>query len=177
VSDAFPNPDPQPSSEGVEVAPGVTVPAAALRYSFARSSGPGGQNVNKLATKAELRIALADLPLSERAKKRLASLAGKRLIGDGEDPAAGVGGDGGERGEGGTGGEVLIVSQSERSQSRNRAECLAKLRELLVRAMAEPKVRRKTRPSRGSIERRLEAKKARGQTKRRRQGPGTGGEH
>jgi len=155
--------------DGVEVAPGVVVPASALRLSYVRSSGPGGQNVNKVATKAELRVSLADLPISERARRRLATLAGSRLVG-GDDAAGGdaVGADGGE---------VLIVSQSERSQARNRAECMDKLRDLIVRAMAEPKIRRKTRPTRGSIERRLEAKKARSEIKRRRQGFRGGGEH
>ena len=163
MSDGRPQPEPGAPAEGVEIAPGVAVPAAALRFSFARSSGPGGQNVNKLATKAELRVSLADLPLPDRARRRLATLAGSRLVGDdAAQPEAG---------------EVLIVSQSERSQARNRAECLEKLRDLLVRAMAEPKVRRKTRPSRGSVERRLEAKKSRGEIKRRRQGPRGGGEH
>lgn len=149
---------------GVQLAPGITVPAAALRFSFARSSGPGGQNVNKLATKAELRVALADLPLSDRARRRLTGLAGKRLVGE---AAAESGGEAG--GAGAAAGEVVIVSQSERSQARNRAECMEKLRELLVRAMAEPKVRRKTRPTRGSVERRLEAKKTRSDVKKRRQ--------
>lgn len=160
-------------ADGVEVAPGVVVPASALRLSYARSSGPGGQNVNKVATKAELRISLADLPISPRARRRLATLAGSRLVGD----VGGEGAEEGESGEAGGAGEILIASQSERSQSRNRAECMDKLRNLIVRAMAEPKVRRKTRPTRGSVERRLEAKKARGEIKRRRQSPRGGGEH
>jgi ribosome-associated protein len=151
---------------GVEIAPGVTVPESALRFSYARSAGPGGQNVNKLATKAELRIALADLPLSRRALERLRDLAGRRIAGEQVVE--------GEEGEQITeGGELVITSQSERSQSRNRAECLEKLRELIVRARAEPKVRRPTRPSRGAVQRRLEAKRARSRIKRTR---GRGGE-
>lgn len=143
---------------GVEIAPGVIVPEEVLRFSYARSAGPGGQNVNKLATKAELRVALADLPITARARRRLEDLAGRRLAGE-------------ESGEP----EILITSQSERSQARNRAECLEKLRGLIIRAMAEPKVRRKTRPTRGSVERRLEAKKSRSRIKRLRGGGGDRG--
>ena len=55
---------------GVEIAPGVRVPEAALRFSFAAASGPGGQNVNKRATKAILRLALSDIPVSERVRTR-----------------------------------------------------------------------------------------------------------
>lgn len=163
-------------SGGVEVAPGVTVPESALRFSFARSAGPGGQNVNKVATKAELRVALADLPLSRRALERLRDLAGKRIAGEGAmegEDGEEVSGDGGG-GDGGMGGELVITSQSERSQSRNRAECLEKLRELIVRAKVEPKVRRPTRPTRGSVQRRLEAKRARSRIKRGRGGGGGG---
>jgi ribosome-associated protein len=145
----------------IELAPGVFIPAGsgALRFAFSRSSGPGGQNVNKVATKAELRLRIADLPgaVSDRARARLRKLAGRRLV------------------RGGTADqdEMIIVSESERSQARNKSECLAKLRELLVAAMAEPKVRRKTRPTRGSKERRLEEKKGRSKIKRGR----AGGDH
>jgi ribosome-associated protein len=131
----------------VELAPGVRVAegSAALRLAYSRSSGPGGQNVNKLATKAELRVVVALLPIPERAKDRLARLAGRRLTAEGE---------------------VLLTSESERSQLRNRSECLRKLRELLVEALAEPKIRRKTRPTKGSKERRLKAKQTRSDVKK-----------
>lgn len=143
-------PDPSPDTPAaLELAPGVRVSPAAVRFAFSRSSGPGGQNVNKLSTKAELRVSLTDLPISARAKERLATLAGRRLT---------------------EAGEVLIVSETERSQSANKAECLVKLRELLVQAMHVPKVRRKTKPSKGSKERRLKEKKARGNIKRGRSG-------
>jgi len=151
---------------GVQIAPGIRVSAAALRWAFARSGGPGGQNVNKLETKAELRIGLEDLPISGRAKSRLRQIAGERIIGAEEfvDET-------GRRHA--RGGEIVLTSQEHRSQGRNKSECLEKLRDLLVRAMAEPKVRRKTRPSRGSVERRLEGKKRRGDIKR---GRGEAGE-
>lgn len=116
-----------------------------VQFSYSRSSGPGGQNVNKLSTKAELRLRIADLPISHRARERLAGLAGRRLT---------------------EAGELIIVSETERSQSANREECLTKLRALLVQAMHEPKVRRKTRPSKGSKERRLREKKSRSEIKR-----------
>jgi ribosome-associated protein len=142
----------------IELAPGVRIPAGAgvLSFAFSRSGGPGGQNVNKVATKAELRLRIADLPgvVNERARTRLRKLAGKRLV-RGADPADD---------------ELVIVSESERSQARNKSECLEKLRELLVNALAEPKVRRKTKPSRGSKERRLEGKRVRSKIKRGRSG-------
>ena len=140
-----------PPGEAVDVAPGVRVAVSALRFAYSRSGGPGGQNVNKVSTKAELRVAIDDLPISSRARARLATLAGRRLTETGE---------------------LILVSESERSQSGNRAACVAKLREMLVQALVEPKVRRKTKPSKGSKERRLKEKKARGAIKR-----GRGGGH
>ena len=148
---------------GAEVAPGVRVPVVALRFAFARSSGPGGQNVNKLETKAELRIGVEDLPISARAKNRLRTQTGDRVIG----AETYVGEDGRSHTRGG---EIIITAQEHRSQSQNKSACLEKLREMIVRAMAEPKVRRKTKPSRGSIERRIEGKKRRSDIKRGRGG-------
>lgn len=148
---------------GVEVAPGVRVPVVALRFAFARSSGPGGQNVNKLETKAELRVDVESLPISGRARNRLRTQGGDRVIGAetyiGEDGRSHT-----------RGGELIITAQEHRSQSQNKGACLEKLREMIVRAMAEPKVRRKTKPSRGSIERRIEGKKRRSDIKRGRGG-------
>ncbi len=145
-----PDPSEQPGPS-LQLAPGVAVYPDVVTFSYSRSSGPGGQNVNKLSTKAELRVSIDALPISHRARARLATLAGRRLT---------------------DAGELLIVSETERSQSANRAECLTKLRELLVAAMHEPKIRRKTKPSRGSKERRLKEKKSRSDIKR-----GRGGGH
>jgi ribosome-associated protein len=139
--------------QGVEVAPGVGMPPDALRFSFVQSGGPGGQNVNKRATKAELRVSIADLPIPAQARERLARLAGHRLTGEGE---------------------LLIIAEEHRSQSRNRAACLDRLRELLVRSLVRPRPRRKTGPTRGSIERRLAEKRHTGQRKQTRRGPATG---
>ncbi len=138
------------AGSGITLAPGVSVPGGAIGIAFVRSSGPGGQNVNKRSTKAQLRIALADIPLPRRAAARLRRLA---------------------RGSITTEGELLIESDETRSQSRNRRACMDRLRELVVRAAIEPKQRRKTKPSKGSIRRRLEDKKQRGEKKRRRQPP------
>ncbi len=150
---------------GAEVAPGVRVPVVAIRFAFARSSGPGGQNVNKLETKAELRIDVDVIPISGRARNRLRTLAGDRVIGSetyiGEDGRSHT-----------RGGELIITAQEHRSQSQNKSACMEKLREMIVQAMAEPKVRRKTKPSRGSIERRIEGKKRRSDIKRGRGGSG-----
>lgn len=135
----------------MEIAPGVRVPAAALRFSFASSSGPGGQNVNKRATKAILRVGLDDLPLDARVRARLMRLAKGWLVGEGEGGA-----------------ELVIHADEYRSQRRNRDACLERLRELLVRAMTRPKPRIATRPGRGAIERRLSAKKRQAEKKSRR---------
>lgn len=134
-----------PGSSGIELAPRASAPASALRWQFARSSGPGGQNVNKVNSKAELWVAIdAITGLSDRARGRLQQLAGKRLT---------------------SGGEIHISSDTERTQAANRSAVLERLRELLVQAMHEPKRRRKTNPSKGARERRLQSKKRRSEIK------------
>ena len=133
-----------------EVAPGVRIPPSAMRVQFARSGGPGGQNVNKLNTKAELWVPLnAILGLSGRAMVRLRSLAGRRLT---------------------AAGELHLTAETERTQESNRAAVMERLRQLLVEAMHEPKPRRPTKPSKASKRRRLEAKKKRSEVKSRRSG-------
>lgn len=139
------------ASGSIELAPGVVVPAGSgvAEFTFAKASGPGGQNVNKRSTKAELRVCLARLPIAADARERLAHSARAYLT---------------------DAGDIFIVSAEHRSQGQNRAECLARLRALIVAALVRPKNRRKTKPTRGSKERRLAAKKARGQHKAGRQG-------
>lgn len=129
----------------VELAPRVVVAAGVLRFAFARSSGPGGQNVNKRSTKAELRVRLADLPIPPGVAERLAHQARGFMTAEGE---------------------LLIVADEHRSQGQNRDECLARLRRLIVAAQHVPKVRRKTKPTRGSVERRIAEKKNRSRIKR-----------
>ncbi len=135
----------------VELAPGVALPAAALCFRFARSSGPGGQNVNKLNTKAALSVSLADLAvvLSEPAFGRLLRLAGRYRVGD----------------------RLTIASESSRSQLDNRRACVDKLAQLVQQALVRPKVRRPTKPSRASKERRLKQKQRRAEIKRNRGRP------
>ena len=139
-------------SEGVvELGPGVTIAAADVAFSFSRSSGPGGQAVNKLCTRAELRVAVeAIVGLSELVRRRLRDLAGHRLN---------------------KADEILIVAETERSQLDNRRECVKRLRALVAQALAIPKKRRPTRPSRSSIEKRLETKRQQAGRKQTRRKP------
>src|SRR4051812_31352191 len=135
-----------------ELAPGVRIPDSAMRFQFARSGGPGGQNVNKLNTKAELWVPLAAITgLSERAAGRLRALAGRRVTGAGE---------------------IHISAETERTQEGNRSAALDRLRQLLLQALHEPKPRKKTKPSKGAKRRRLESKRKRSEVKSRRRGNG-----
>lgn len=138
------------SAGRVRLGPGVFVRESDLVYTATRSSGPGGQNVNKRSTRVELRVSVDAIPLDPGSRRRLVRLAGSWLVGDGE---------------------LLIASQDERSQKRNKEGCLAKLRELVIRAMTKPKPRIRTKPTRGSVERRLRAKREHADKKRRRSQP------
>jgi ribosome-associated protein len=134
----------------LEVAAGVAIPDEALSVSFVRGTGPGGQNVNKVATAAQLRLELARSALSEEVKARLRQLAGRRLTGDDT---------------------LLIVARTQRSQEHNRREALARLAELVRRALQAPKPRTRTRPTRAARERRLAGKAHQQHTKRLRARP------
>jgi ribosome-associated protein len=112
--------------------------------SFVRASGPGGQNVNKLSTAAQLRYAIAHANLAEDAAARLVRLAGQRLTKDGV---------------------IVIHAQRFRTQERNRADAIERLIELFREASVRPKPRRATKPTFGSKQRRLEGKKIRGNVK------------
>jgi ribosome-associated protein len=141
---------PPAADSGIEVGPRVYAPASAICFGYARSSGPGGQNVNKLNTKVELWIRPEWLVgLKPAAIERLRKLAGKRLTSTGE---------------------IHISADTERGQEGNRAQALSRLRDLIVRAKVEPKVRRKTRPSKASKLRRLEQKRRRSEVKSSRRG-------
>lgn len=124
------------------------IPEAELSESFVRASGPGGQNVNKVATAVELRFDVRHSPsLDGRTRHRLERLAGSRLTRDG----------------------VLVIRADRfRTQEMNRADARRRLAELVAKAAVEPKKRVKTKPSRASKERRLDSKARRGQTKRQR---------
>jgi ribosome-associated protein len=133
------------SSSGIELAPGVRVDPSQLRLQYARSSGPGGQNVNKVNTKTELWVPITALiGLTERAQARLAKLAGFRLT---------------------QSGEVHIAADNQRTQEANRNEAFDRLRELIVQAQHEPRRRRKIKISKAAKRRRVDAKKRRGEIK------------
>jgi len=123
----------------------LSVPAADLSWRAVRASGPGGQNVNKVSSKVELRF---DLPgsaaLDEGVKARLRALARGRLDADGR---------------------IVIVSQVTRDQAKNLADARAKLADLVARALVPPRPRKPTRPTAGSRERRLREKQHRARRK------------
>jgi ribosome-associated protein len=141
------------SEFGIELAPGVRASAAAVRVQFSRSAGPGGQNVNKVNTKAELWLALDSiLGLSQAAQNRLVKLAGRKIT---------------------QAGDLHLSCETERTAEGNRQALFARLRALIVTALVQPKRRRKTRPTRASKARRLAAKRHRSNVKsNRRSGEG-----
>jgi ribosome-associated protein len=130
----------------LEVTSRVRIPAAEIDLSYARASGPGGQNVNKVASKAVLRWnPAASSALSEADRLWVLRALAGRLTNEGD---------------------VVLASDRHRDQPKNVADVLEKLVDLLRSALLRPVVRRKTRPSRSSKERRLESKRARSETKR-----------
>ena len=125
----------------------ISLDALPISERFVRASGPGGQNVNKVATAVELRLDVPSAPLPEYIKARLVALAGSRMTTDGT---------------------LVIDSREYRTQVQNREAARARLKALLDEAAVRPKVRRKTRPTKAAKARRTMEKVQRSEIKRRR---------
>lgn len=130
----------------LQITPSLAIDDSEIEERFVRASGPGGQNVNKVATAVQLRFDVArSTALTDDVRARLQSLAGARLTADG----------------------VLVIdARRHRTQAQNREDARERLAELIRQALVRPKRRRKTKPSRAAVERRIDAKKRRAQTKR-----------
>lgn len=132
----------------LEVAPGVTIEESEIQEKFVRASGPGGQNVNKVATAVELRFDPAgSAAVSPDMLARLRTIAGTRMTTDGV---------------------LVIQARRHRTQAQNRADARERLLSLLRQAMVVPRRRRKTKPTSAARERRVQAKRQRSITKERR---------
>ena len=135
-------------AETIRISRGVRVPGEAISWRAVRSSGPGGQNVNKVSSKVELRVRLEAVEgLDATARARLGALAAPRVD---------------------SRGRLLVTSQRTRDQTRNLEDARDKVRRLVARALVAPKRRRATRPSAAAVEQRLREKRLRGARKRER---------
>lgn len=133
----------------LEITPSFHFDERELQFDYVRASGPGGQNVNKVATAVQLRFDVFNSPsLASDIKGRLIRLAGKRVNADGV---------------------LVLESRRFRTQESNREDAVRKFTELLRRSLLPPKPRRKTRPTAASREKRLQEKKRKGETKKIRQ--------
>ncbi len=138
----------------LEISLSVAIPLAEFAVEYVRASGPGGQNVNKVSSKARLRWPVAASPsLPDDVKARFLARYRSRLTNDGE---------------------LILVGQKFRDQRRNHDDCLARLRDLVRAVLAPPAVRKATKPSKGAHRRRLAEKRSRSETKRLRGKPGPG---
>ena len=132
----------------IEITPTLSIEENEIQLEYIRASGPGGQNVNKVATAVQLRFDIQNSPsLAEDVKQRLTRLAGKRATADGM---------------------LVIEAKRYRTQEQNRADAILRLTALIQKALEKPKARRATRPSLASQTRRIESKKKRGDIKKNR---------
>ena len=129
----------------IEITPSLQIDERELQIDFVRASGPGGQNVNKVATAAQLRFDVNASSLSEDVRRRLIRLAGNRVT---------------------TEGVLLIEAKRFRTQEQNREDAVQRFVELVRKALIPPKPRKQTRPTAASKAKRIKAKKLRGDTKR-----------
>ena len=130
----------------LEITPWLSIPESEIEINFIQASGPGGQNVNKVASAAQLRFDVCSSPsLPDDLKKRLSLLAGRRMT---------------------EGGVLLIEAKRYRSQERNREDALQRLAALIQKATIPPKPRHQTKPSASAHAARIKAKKHRGAIKR-----------
>lgn len=138
-------------TESLRVNAQISIPRSELRFTFVRSSGPGGQNVNKVASKAVLRWSVAKSnALNDETRARLSAKLARRMN---------------DRGE------LIITSQRYRDQGKNVEDCLDKFRALVASAVARPRARKKTRPSKSARESRLREKRVHSDKKRARRTP------
>lgn len=130
----------------IRVTPSISIDESELSFEFVRASGPGGQNVNKVATAVQLRFdAARTRAFGEEVFERLRRVAGSRMTREGV---------------------VVITAQRYRTQERNREDAIDRLVRMVARAAYPPRPRKKTKPTRASQERRIEEKKRRGEKKR-----------
>lgn len=132
----------------IQITPSLSINESELQLAFIRASGPGGQNINKVATAVQLRFDLEHSSLPQEVKARLKHIAGNKITADGE---------------------LLIEARKFRTQEQNREDALNRFIDLIQRALQKPKPRRNTKPTAASKEKRLREKKARAEVKKIRQ--------
>lgn len=132
----------------IQISPSIQIRENELRFDYIRASGPGGQNVNKVATAVQLRFDVRASSLNEEVKSRLIRLAGKRVTEE----------------------EILLIEARQfRTQEQNREDAIRRLVALVKKALIKPKPRKKTKPTKAAKEKRLQSKKRRGEVKKSRQ--------